>query len=138
MHKGESLEGTIRIALGEKEVGLKILERCKHKTSSKVSDPSDNLRRTRAKQHAKELYSDVNLNKSTFFQNKEFRTDHSERITHIQVNKNGKYFITSSPDKVQIWQLKDLKSILTIPLEIDDGVDPEQQNVVACMDAKGR
>lgn len=57
-HRGPSLEGIIRIAVGEKKKGLQILEKFNEQQNLKfnINDPSENLRRRRAREHAKEIY----------------------------------------------------------------------------------
>jgi hypothetical protein len=63
------MEGIINIALGEKEEGLRILEKYNddQKQSTLVNDPSENLRRRRAREYAKEIYHEVNLKRNDFF-----------------------------------------------------------------------
>ena len=74
-HKGHSLQGIISIALGDKKKGIQILEAFNNKKveASLVSydDPSENLRRKRAREHAQEVYQEVSLKQDDFFQNME-------------------------------------------------------------------
>jgi hypothetical protein len=63
-HKGHSLQGIISIALGDKKKGINMLEAFNNKKiePSLVSykDPSENLRRKRAREYALEVYQEVN------------------------------------------------------------------------------
>lgn len=84
-HKGHSLEGIINIALGEKEEGLKILESYNNTQKQYViiNDPSENIRRRRAREHAKEIYQEVNLQRAEFFQNNTQVSGHAQTIESI-------------------------------------------------------
>ena len=76
-HKGRSLEGIIKIALGEKEEGLQILEQFNDEQKQNVVafDPSENLRRKNARKNARDIFNEVNLHKDIFFQNKQIYLD---------------------------------------------------------------
>lgn len=65
--KGRSLEGIIQIALGEKEKGLEILKKFNELTKYLTSNDSENLRRRRAREHAREVYQEADLLKHEFF-----------------------------------------------------------------------
>jgi hypothetical protein len=68
-------------------------------------DPSENLRRRKAREHAKEIAQQVNQHKEEFFQNESRKTDHVNKITHIQMTRNGRFFTTASRDCVTVWQM---------------------------------
>lgn len=57
-NKGLSLKGIIHIAIGEKKKGLLLLEQFndKQKLIFNINDPSENIRRRRAREHAKEIF----------------------------------------------------------------------------------
>ena len=59
--KGRPLEGIVLIALGEKEKGLEILKKFNELTKYYTSNDSENLRRRRAREHAREVYHEANL-----------------------------------------------------------------------------
>ena len=79
----------------------------------------------------------------------EIETEHEEKIDHIAITKNGKYFTVTSPDCVCIWELKpEVKMIKKIDLtkeyKMRDAEDDEeplerpppnpQQNMIAIID----
>jgi len=67
-HKGHSLHGIISIALGNKEMGLRILEQFNQQDESRlVEDPSENLRRKKARELAKDIYREAIQKKDDFF-----------------------------------------------------------------------
>lgn len=65
--KGRPLEGIVLIALGEKEKGLDILKKFNELTKYYTSNDSENLRRRRAREHAREVYHEANLLRHEFF-----------------------------------------------------------------------
>lgn len=131
-HKGRSLEGIIKIAIGEKEEGLKILEEFNDLQSQNVIaiDPSENLRRKNARKYAKEIYNEVNLHKDLFFQNTQVFSEHQfpydenlkDKVHFIQVcGNNGNYLVTTSYTSVNIWEMKpELRLLKKIELEKDE------------------
>lgn len=97
-HKGHSLEGIIMIALGEKVEGLGILEAYNKDNHQLVElqNPSENLRRRRAREHARDIYNEVSLHRDEYFQNVfEIESEHACKIEHIQVAQCGSRFVTT-------------------------------------------
>lgn len=134
-HKGHSLLGIINIALGEKEEGLRILETYndQQRVSQIVNDPSENIRRRKARENAKEIYQEVNLRRGEYTQNAEVQTEHQDTIHHIQVTPNGTYMTTASPDQVVVWQLwPEIKALTSVRVQPDE--PEEDMRVVACVD----
>ena len=89
-------------------MGLEILSQYlnKQKKLSIQNDPSENARRRRARDQAKEVVEEVNNRKNDYFQNvSDFYSEHLQKIDTIQVNPSGKYFVTTSLHEVKIWQL---------------------------------
>ena len=68
-HRGVALEGIIRVAIGEKKKGLQILEKFNQQQNLKfnINDPSENLRRRRAREHAKEITQDLDTHRDEYF-----------------------------------------------------------------------
>lgn len=69
----------MNIALGEKGMGLEILNQYlnKQKKLSIQNDPSENVRRRRARDQAKEVVEEVNNRKNEYFQNvTDFYSEH--------------------------------------------------------------
>ena len=69
----------MNIALGEKGMGLEILNQYlnKQKKLSIQNDPSENVRRRRARDQAKEVVEEVNNRKNDYFQNvSDFYSEH--------------------------------------------------------------
>jgi hypothetical protein len=64
---------------------LKILEAYNHRQSQVTSfnDPSENIRRRKAREHAKEIYQEVNTRRDDFFQNTDIKSGHASKIEHI-------------------------------------------------------
>ena len=60
-HKGRSLEGIINIAIGNKKAGLEMLEKYNKKNAHllEIVNPSENLRRRKARESAKDMYEIV-------------------------------------------------------------------------------
>ena len=98
-----------------------------------MQDPSENLRRRRAREHSKEIYQEVNLKRNDFFQNFQQDSGHPETICHIQVSNNGKYFTTCSESMVRVWKLiPEVKLLQSINIPQNDDAD-SCQNVMACL-----
>lgn len=68
-HKGHSLQGIICVALGEKDKGLKLLDMFNrdNKEVAVMANASENLRRRRAREHAREIYHEVSLHRDDYF-----------------------------------------------------------------------
>jgi hypothetical protein len=58
-------------------------------------DPSENLRRTKARNAGLDIYREVVNNKEFFFENNTIESGHPTRITHIQFTNNGLYMTTA-------------------------------------------
>mmetsp|Transcript_20791 Transcript_20791/g.32052 ORF Transcript_20791/g.32052 Transcript_20791/m.32052 type:complete len:130 (+) Transcript_20791:1240-1629(+) len=108
-------------------MGLFVLEQFNKQGESRiVEDPSENLRRKKAREHARDIYREVSLNKDDFFLNVDKETEHMYKIDHIQVTKNGKYFTTTSKDAVIIWQLTpEIKLLKRLDLKSKDDEEGE-------------
>jgi hypothetical protein len=138
-HKGHSLEGIIKIALGDTKDGLQILADYtseQKRLANGANDPSENLRRKRARKHAEEIAGEVALNKKDYFQNLDVPTAHEERIDHIQFTASGRHFTTASEDRVVVWQLEpEIKLLLQFPVgEVE--LPAEDHRVLAAMDSE--
>lgn len=133
-HKGHSLEGIIMIALGEKVEGLGILEAYNKDNHQLVElqNPSENLRRRRAREHARDIYNEVSLHRDEYFQNVfEIESEHACKIEHIQVAQCGSRFVTTCRQQVKIWQLKpEIKLLVSIDLEVGDEADYDEEDEV--------
>ena len=68
-----------------------------------MNDPSENIRRRKARDQAREIYEEVNIKRQDFFQNQAHFSEHTEKICQIQFNPNGKYFVTTSRTEIKIW-----------------------------------
>ena len=55
------------MALGNKEKGLEVLQKFNEDTKFYIPNDSENLRRRRAREHAKEVYHEANLRRDDFF-----------------------------------------------------------------------
>ena len=84
-HKGHSLYGIINIAIGEKAEGLSILSEYNHqqKASTITNDPSENIRRRKAREYAKEVFEEVNVHRNEYFQNVSCESGHKSKIDSI-------------------------------------------------------
>jgi hypothetical protein len=122
------LEGIINIAIGNKEQGLKILEafnnQKKEHTLDYYRDPSENMRRTKARINGLEIFKEVNNNKDNFFENHTVKTEHKNKISHINVTANGRYMTTACIEEVIIWQMEpEIEMVMKIDITKD--VQPE-------------
>lgn len=141
--KGHSLEGIIKIALGDKGEGLEVLQAYNQEQRQNIVavDPSENLRRKNARRLAKEIYEEVSLQKDLFFQNQEIAGGHGDNIDFVQVTGRGDRFLTTSRRLVKIWQLRpEIKHLKTLELQ-SNGQDEQECSgygkVVASLDEEG-
>lgn len=135
-HKGHSLEGIIKIATGDKVEGLAILEAYNKDNHQLVElqNPSENLRRRRAREHARDIYNEVSLHRDDYFQSQfDIDSEHRGKIEHIQVDQSGSRFVTTCREQVKIWQLKpEIELLVSIDLELEDDDfddDDEEEHV---------
>lgn len=79
------MEGIVRIALGNRQEGLEILDTfIKHTEETIITpDPAENLRRRHARYNAEELKKDIDLHPENYFQNRQLESKHQFKITHI-------------------------------------------------------
>ena len=121
--------------MGEKEQGLDILQKFNELTKYYTSNDSENLRRRRAREHARDVYQEANLRRHEFFQNCAIASEHEHKIDQIQISKNGKYFTTTSRSCVKFWQLEpEIKLLKTLELE-DEEDAVEEKRVLAALDS---
>ena len=114
----------------------------KELTLANYRDPSENLRRKKARTNGLEIFREVNNKKEDFFENQTIQTEHQSKITHISITKNGLYMTSASAESVMIWQLEpEIKFLLKVDItqdvitdydeEAEGGSDQEEEGFAA-------
>lgn len=79
------------------------------------------------------LFHRIQLEKGRYFQNQTIETDHSSRISSINISGLSKFMVTSSSDCVIVWNPKPKpKKLVSIKIG-----DSDNSKVISCIDPKG-
>lgn len=117
--KGQALQCQLKVAMGERDEGKKMMQEYVKEASLKEDDmrKAQNLKWIKQLESGRELLAYIDQNPQEFSQNFSVPSGHENKIEHIGFSRNSNYFVTTSKECVKAWNFDGQKAVcyVTVP-----------------------